>query len=290
MKQPLRQNDAFLADVEAARLNPGSLHLWWLGQSGFLVQWQDRHLLFDPYLSDSLTTKYAGTDQPHVRLSERVVAPERLGFVDVVTSSHNHTDHLDPDTLQPLARANPRLRLVCARANLGLAGERSGLDAAQVIGLDPEQEPCGVEFAPFHVRAVPAAHESLDRDDTGRFRQVGFVVRAGPWTLYHSGDTVLYEGMAERLAPFGIHLALLPINGRAPERRVAGNLSGCEAAGLARDIGAGLVVPCHYDLFAFNTATPDEFVGECQRLGQRCRVVAQGERLTLSSVRGIPGK
>jgi L-ascorbate metabolism protein UlaG (beta-lactamase superfamily) len=29
--------------------------LWWLGLSGFLIQWQGHHLLLDPYLSDSLT-------------------------------------------------------------------------------------------------------------------------------------------------------------------------------------------------------------------------------------------
>src|SRR6266545_8029748 len=104
MIKPTQQDDAFLEDVERARSEPEDLHLWWLGQSGFLVQWQGRHLLFDPYLSDSLTHKYAGTDQPHVRMTERVVAPERLNFVHVVTSSHNHSDHLDGETLVPLLR------------------------------------------------------------------------------------------------------------------------------------------------------------------------------------------
>ena len=282
MKKPLQQDEVLLADVAAARRESRSLHVWWLGQSGFLVQWEGRHLLMDPYLSDSLTRKYAATDQPHVRISERVVAPERLDFVDVVTSSHNHTDHLDPETLRPLARACPGLHLVCARANRELAGARSGLNDAQVVGLDPDEKPSWTDREPFHLRAVPAAHEALEHDADGLFRCIGMVVRAGPWTLYHSGDTVRYEGMVERLAPFGVNLALLPINGRAPERRVAGNLWGREAARLAKDIGAALVVPCHFDMFAFNTATPEEFVAECERLGQAQRVLQQGERLTLS--------
>ena len=33
----------------------------------------DRHLLFDPYLSESLTKKYAQTDKPHVRMTRRAV-------------------------------------------------------------------------------------------------------------------------------------------------------------------------------------------------------------------------
>src|SRR6185503_5135688 len=102
MKEPLLKDDAFVEDVRStARLREG-LRVWWLGQSGFLVQWDRGHVLLDPYLSDSLTTKYAGTDKPHVRMTARVVDPQRLNFIDVVTSSHGHTDHLDDQTLVPL--------------------------------------------------------------------------------------------------------------------------------------------------------------------------------------------
>jgi len=107
MIKPILQDDAFLEDVRRAKKNPDQLHLWWLGQSGFLLQWRGQHLLIDPYLSESLTMKYAGTDKPHVRMTERLIAPERLDFVDVVTSSHNHTDHLDGETLVPLLKPIP---------------------------------------------------------------------------------------------------------------------------------------------------------------------------------------
>src|SRR5690606_23574005 len=91
--QPVLQHEALLIDIQRAREDRDHFHLWWLGQSGFLLQWHDHHLLFDPYLSDSLTRKYACTDKPHVRMTELVIDPERIHFVDVVTSSHNHTDH-----------------------------------------------------------------------------------------------------------------------------------------------------------------------------------------------------
>src|SRR5260370_40548932 len=114
MIKPLLQDDDFLADVRAARADAENIHLWWLGQSGFLVQWEGRHLLLDPYLSDSLTQKYALTDKPHARLTERVVAPERLNFIDLVTSSHNHTDHLDRETPVSLLQPHPGRELVIA--------------------------------------------------------------------------------------------------------------------------------------------------------------------------------
>src|SRR5947208_4938963 len=106
MIKPVLQGEDFLADVAEARGDLEHVHLWWLGESGFLIQWQGRHLLLDPYLSDSLTRKYAGTDKPHVRMTGRVIDPERLDFIDVVTSSHNHTDHLDGETLQGLFGVN----------------------------------------------------------------------------------------------------------------------------------------------------------------------------------------
>jgi L-ascorbate metabolism protein UlaG (beta-lactamase superfamily) len=265
MIRPLRAGEAFLADVQAAT---GPLDLWWLGQSGFLVAYEGRHLLLDPYLSDSLTRKYADTDKPHVRMTERVIEPERLGFVDVVTASHAHTDHLDPDTLRALDAD-----LVAPKAHRDLATQRAG---RAPIGIDDGET---VELAGFSITAVPAAHEAIERDDAGRMLHLGYIVRCGPFTLYHAGDTILYERMAERIG--AVDVALLPINGSAPERRVAGNLNGEEAAALAHEIGARLAVPMHFEMFEFNTEPPDAFVGACERLGQPCRVLRAGERLTL---------
>jgi L-ascorbate metabolism protein UlaG (beta-lactamase superfamily) len=275
MIAPFLVDEHFLADVAAARGEPARLHLWWLGQSGFLVQWQGRHLLLDPYLSDSLTQKYANTDKPHIRMTGRVIAPERLDFIDVVTSSHNHTDHLDAETLLPLMRANPRLQMVIAEANRAFVIDRLGCDPAWPHGLDAGQR---LTITPFTITGVPAAHEHLEQDAAGRHRFLGYLIEAGPWIIYHSGDTVWYPGLVEALQPYAIDVALLPINGAAPERRVAGNLDGPEAARLARMVNAGLVIPCHYEMFTFNTASPEAFVAECQRLGQPYHILRAGER------------
>ena len=275
MIKPALQDDSFLADILDARADIEHAHLWWLGQSGFLIQWQNHHLLLDPYLSDSLTVKYAQSEKPHVRMTERVVAPERLDFIDVVTSSHNHTDHLDKDTLQPLMRANPKLELVIPEGNREFVVDRLGVVAEYPRGLNVGES---ITVGGFKIHAVPAAHNILERDEGGRYKFLGYVVEAGPCTLYHSGDTKLYEDIVARLAAWHIDLALLPINGDDPNRGVAGNLSGREAATLAHQIGARLVIPCHYDMFEFNTVTTDEFVSTARSLGQPYRTLQAGER------------
>lgn len=274
---PISQDEAFLAEVSAQRARPG-LRLWWLGQSGFLAQFQGAHLLIDPYLSDSLTRKYVGTDKPHVRMTARVVDPRRLDFIDVVTSSHNHTDHLDGETLIPLLRANPGLAVLVAQANLDFAAERLSVRADRLTGAAVDRP---VTVGPFTFHAIPAAHENLETDDQGHPRFIGFVIQAGRWTLYHSGDCVPYPGLAGRLHAWRIDAALLPINGRDPRRGVAGNFSGEEAATLATEIRAGVAVPMHFEMFEFNTVSPHGFVVEAERLGQPYRVLRAGEALIL---------
>ncbi len=269
MIQPALQDDEFLADVRAADVNDDKFRLWWLGQSGFLLQWRGKHLLLDPYLSDSLTKKYAATDKQHIRMTARVVDPAQLDFIDVVTSSHNHTDHLDGETLRPLLQVNPELRIVAPEANRRFVAERLGIDPQLPLGLQDGET---ITVGEFKLTAVPAAHEQVGPE------YLGYVVQCGPWTVYHSGDTLLYEGMAERLQQFPIDVALLPINGRAPERRVAGNLNAREAAELGKAIGARVVIPCHYEMFTFNTTDPQELVDAAEAIGQPYRVLRCGER------------
>jgi L-ascorbate metabolism protein UlaG (beta-lactamase superfamily) len=248
--EPYLADDAFLADVEAMRGTPG-VHVWWLGQSGFLIACEGRHVVVDPYLSDSLTAKYAGTETPHVRITRRVVAPERLGFVDVALSTHGHGDHLDEETLRAIGAP-----LVAAAGTVEVARARTD---GEVAGLSEGES---VEVAGFRIEAVPAIHPGD--------HCVGYVIGAGARLLYHSGDTTWVDPGVR-----AVDVAFVPINGKLD------NLDGTEGARLAHTVETALAVPCHYDMFEFNTASPDAFVAECVRLGQPYRVLRNGERLSL---------
>lgn len=205
-----------------------------------------------------------------------VVDPAHLDFIEAVTSSHNHTDHLDAETLCPLIAANPSIRLVAPEANRAFVANRIGSDLSFPTGISDGNS---VGVGPFLFTGVPAAHEDLSPE------YLGYIVRFGDWTIYHSGDTILYDGMADRLRPFRPDLALLPINGRAPECRVAGNLNAHEAAHLAKAIGARRVIPCHYDMFTFNTADPAGFANIADEIGQPYTILRNGESWSSASVR-----
>jgi L-ascorbate metabolism protein UlaG (beta-lactamase superfamily) len=279
MKPAVQKGSALLQDIRDSPVSD-DLHIWWLGQSGFLCQSQGQNLLFDPYLSDSLSIKYADTDKPHVRMTERVIDPSDLDMVEVVTSSHNHTDHLDAETLLPLAAANPSLVLILPEANKEFAADRLKQTSIPMEGLNTGTTR---NVKGFEITGITAAHNSIDRDDAGNSRYLGFVATIGSWKVYHSGDTLWHPDLVPELLAVGpIDVMFLPINGNKPERRVAGNLNGTAAAALAKACGARLVIPCHYDMFTFNTGTPDEFVTACERLDQPARVMQNGERLSLS--------
>ena len=255
-----------------------SFDVWWLGQSGFLIQWNHKCLLLDPYLSDSLTKKYAATNKPHVRLSELVIEPQLLDCIDIVTSSHNHTDHLDADTLIPILQLNPDAVFIIPEANRTFVADRVKCEPAFPLGLNDREKIAVNEFT-FH--GVPAAHNTIERDEDGRCKFMGYVIQFGKFKVYHSGDTLWYDDIVQGLKPFNVDLAFLPINGNDPSRGVAGNLNTEEAARLGREIGARLVIPHHYDLFAFNTADPADFEKEAQRYGQPYKIMKLGEKLTI---------
>ena len=274
MIEPIQKHGALVNEMRQRSVGWSGFCLWWIGQSGFVIHWKGRFLVVDPYLSDSLTRKYAGTDLEHVRMTVSCLDPEELGFVDVAASTHAHTDHLDAETLVPLSvcRENP-LPLVLPEATLGIARERLWKGRFEVHGTDAGRT---IRVAGFEWTGIPAAHDRVERDEKGHCKYLGYLIRCGPWTVYHSGDTRWHEELPGLLREAKPDVVLLPING-AQTGRVAGNLDGREAARLAVESGAQLVIPHHFDMFEFNTASPALFEAECQRLGQNFRVLRCGE-------------
>jgi L-ascorbate metabolism protein UlaG (beta-lactamase superfamily) len=273
------QDEAFIAETDSYQHDDRHFHIWWLGQSGYLLLWKGKSVLIDPYLSDSLTKKYASTNKPHIRMSERVVDPELLKNILIVTSSHNHTDHLDGETLIPIIKNNPGIKFIIPEANRKFVCERVNIRNDYPIGLNDKKSVSVDEFT-FH--GVPAKHNEIERDENGCCKFMGYVISFGKWNIYHSGDTLGFDEMIDLIKPFKVDIALLPINGNDPSRGVAGNLSSKEAIQLAKAIDAKVVIPCHYDMFTFNTANPKEFEKEAQEAGQRYYILPPGGHFSSS--------
>ncbi|MCW3120392.1 MAG: hypothetical protein JWM28_4474 [Chitinophagaceae bacterium] len=276
------RDEALVSDADKYLSDKTHFHLWWLGQSGYLLQWNGKRVLIDPYLSDSLTKKYEATNKPHVRMSERVIDPGLLTGISIVTSSHNHTDHLDGETLMPVIKNNPAIRFVIPEANRAFVAERVQCNRDFPTGLNDKD--LLIMNEDFRFYGIPAKHNSIERDEKGNCKFMGFVLQFGGWTIYHSGDTLWFDGMVDLLKPFAVDVALLPINGNDPVREVAGNLDVKEAAQLGKAINARIVIPCHYNMFVFNTADPNDFAREAKIIDQSFAILQHGERWDSSSL------
>ncbi|WP_406700538.1 MBL fold metallo-hydrolase [Singulisphaera sp. Ch08] len=276
MIEPIQAGGELLDQIAATNPAPGSLVIWWLGQSGYLVKSSTGTMVIDPYLSEHLTTKYEGTGKPHVRMTRSPFRGFELRRVDLVLSSHKHSDHLDPGTMPELLETSPEAPLLLPEALIEHA-VGLGLPTDRLVGLD-----AGGDFRHrgFRIEAIPSAHEGLDTDERGRHLYLGYIIEVEGLRLYHSGDTLLYDGLVGHLGDRAYDVLFLPINGRDPARGVAGNMSAAEAVTLASVVKPRYLVPHHYEMFAFNTVPIGDFESEALRLpaGVNPRVLRCGER------------
>ena len=230
-------------------------------------------LYVDPYLTDS-----DGTGGKLPRAFPPPLAPHEVTNADAVLLTHDHVDHTDPETVLPLAEASPDARFVASfTAHDTLADV--GLDTRRLVVPEVGK---ALSVAGSMITAVPSAHTELVRDAERGYPYLGYVIELSGVTVYHAGDTVIYDGLIETLSGWRMDVAFVSINGRDYFRTrdgIIGNTDFREAAELADTLDIGVIVPTHYDLLAANAADPGHFVSYLYRLNpmRRHKVLRPGE-------------
>ncbi|MFZ4827670.1 MAG: MBL fold metallo-hydrolase [Phototrophicaceae bacterium] len=280
MIQPKQTNETLQADIHNTVLSHGEIAVWWLGQSGYAFKTAHATWFVDLYLSDHLTQKYAYTPQPHIRMTQAPLQSSHLcEGATLLFATHKHSDHLDPVSIPHILHANPNSRLVLPQACLAYATDSLGLPREQLI---PTRGDESLTLQGMTVHVIPSAHPHLSYSEADGYPCVGYVFEIDGITLYHSGDTVLYEGLANRLRPYAVDLAFLPINGTTPHLQalnVPPNMNMSEAIQLAIQMNTACLIPCHYDMFTFNTVPIEDFMVLVEQTSQNYRVLQCGERI-----------
>lgn len=255
--------------LRQARTSDGVVALTWLGQAGFAISANGRTALIDPFLS-------AHED----RVYEASLAPSSALDIDLVLCTHEHVDHFDAETAPAIAAASPGAVFVVPSPIVDQVTE-AGVAADRVLGAQPGERH---EVAGFTIDAVPACH-GVTMDDAygfgeefsgGAIRFLGYVVDADGVRLYHAGDTIRYDGMEAAVRRLDPDVALLPVNGRDPEREargIVGNLNEREAPLLAADIGAGTLIPMHHDMIRGNLGSTAKVVEAVEQESRRVAVL-----------------
>lgn len=263
MTEPVKRGANLLEEIEDTEATAGPA-LWWLGHSGFIVKFQDIVFYIDPCLSDP---------PGRIRTFEPPLRGEQAINADMILCTHKHDGHMDPLSLPAMLKASPRSRIIMPKSAAGHAFA-IGIPYERMTTTDSDLR---VEYFKSglyaRVYSVPSAHPTLEWTPLGGYPNLGYILRFGDVNLYHAGDCTLYEGIVNRLRPYVVSVAMLPIGGN-------GNFDITQAAQLAEDIGARWIVPMHYGTFADQDTDIARFVDHM--LGHRpstgFKVFEPGER------------
>jgi len=201
------------------------MRIRFLGQSGYIVNSGDTTVIIDPYLSDSVN-RVAGRP----RTLPIPIDPRDIRC-DAVICTHNHLDHLDPDTVIKISN---KQFFLTTEEGLSVLSEM-GKNNAKAL-----KEGERITIGQMEITAVFADHT---------VEAFGVILRAEGKTLYFSGDTLFNEKLFE-ISRFAPDYTFICINGRL------GNMNVEEALTTAAKIGAAVNIPNHYDMFASNSEDP----------------------------------
>lgn len=201
------------------------MRIRFLGQSGYIVNSGDTTVIIDPYLSDSVN-RVAGRP----RTLPIPIDPRDIRC-DAVICTHNHLDHLDPDTVVGIDDGQ---FFITTEEGLSVLSEM-GKNNAKAL-----KEGESITIGEMEITAVFADHT---------VEAFGIILRAEGKTLYFSGDTLYNEKLFEN-SRFTPDYTFICINGRL------GNMNVEEALITATKIGAPVNIPNHYDMFASNSEDP----------------------------------
>ena len=220
----------------------------WLGQMGLRICMDGTTILVDYFASD-----FQGRRVP------ALLPVSEMKNVDGFAGSHNHPDHIDHPAWRIWGSECPEAKFIFPSVHRQSVLD-DGIPEERQLPVDAGQS---VQIGSITIRAIPAAHEFLSPDEQGRYPCLQYIIEGEGKRIYHTGDTLRYEGMLPLLKTFGhIDAVLLPINGRDGTRyrnNCIGNMTFQEAADLAGELEPGLVLPGHWDMFADNPGDPEAF-------------------------------
>lgn len=230
------------------------MEIQWLGHSAFRLGAEGKTVLIDPYFTGNPTFP-AG-------------AEKAIGKVDHILVTHGHGDHLG-DTLR-LAKAHDA-QVVCIHE---VAQWLEAQGHANCVGMNLGGT---VTAGPLSFTMVNALHSAGYVDDDGHMLYMGvcagFVVKAGRWSIYHTGDTDVFSDMALIQRLHEPNVGLIPIGGHFTMDAKAAALACNELLHLE------VIVPMHYKTFPVLAGGAEEFKRRVKR--GRVEILDAGGTLTL---------
>jgi L-ascorbate metabolism protein UlaG (beta-lactamase superfamily) len=216
------------------------LRLTYIGGPTALIEIGGLRLLTDPTF-DAEGAEFRSGAYALQKTQGPAIAAADLGHLDAILLSHDHHfDNLDGSGRRLLAAADRVITTGDAVARLG----------GNAVPLAPWQslEISGGARETLRVTATPARHGPAHMD---RGPVIGFILQTGDQaglTVYVSGDTVWYEGVAQVATRFSVTVGILFMGAARVESVGPWNLTFTaeEAVEAAKALSHAAIIPLHY--------------------------------------------
>lgn len=254
-----KKGQELLTEISESRLPDDMAAFWYIGQMGMVIKWRNTVIYVDPVLGDM-----KGEDGKTRRNYEPPFSGKEAA-ADYIFCSHDHLDHIHPQTIQEMAGRNPDAKIVVPKPLTDMI-RGLGIEEDRILGMVQGKE---YELADhIQVKGIATAHESYETDENGCSKTLGYLFCLGTLRLFHSGDTMLTGQLIEDVARERVHVLMIPINGvdmERHQRNIIGNMGSRDAAYFAMTAGADLTIPLHYDMVMGNEENPLIFADYMER-------------------------
>lgn len=270
-----RKGKNLLKEIEENHLPDHMVAFWYIGQMGMVIKWKKTICYIDPVLGD-LTGEDGKT-----RRNYMPPFSGKEAVADYLFCTHDHLDHIHPQTIQDMARKNPGMKIVVPKPLVSRICQL-GIERERIIGIRQGEN---MELAErVSVKGIATAHESYQCDSAGNSITLGYVLSFNGIRLFHSGDTVVTESLIKEILGEDVDVLMIPINGvdlERHQRNIIGNMNSRDAAYFGKAVNADLIIPMHYDMVKGNEENPLLFADYMERYYQekKYHLMRLGEKL-----------
>lgn len=200
------------------------MKITWLGLAGLMMETGGKIIFIDPYLSNSV----AKINPLNFR---RVPVEERFLHIkpDVIICTHNHLDHVDPETLKYYLEGDCSVTVLASAAAWEEVRKFGGKHNYLRFNRHTE-----ITLGDIRFIAVKAEHSDP--------HSIGVIIEAEGKRYYVTGDSLYNTEIFEDI-PDQIDMLFLPVNG------VGNNMNMTDAKRFCERIKPGVAVPIHCGLF-----------------------------------------
>lgn len=181
---------------------------------------------------------------------------------DAIFLTHGHYDHIG-DALSISLRTGCKIYAM-AELSKWLLAQGANVHGFNIGG--------SVIIGNITVSIVEAIHSSSCPDGSYGGLACGFVIQSEGKTLYHAGDTALFEGMKYFGSKFEIDVAMLPIGGNY-------TMDYIDAAVASTYLKPKTCIPIHFNTFPVINCNPADFENKLNLTKTKYKLLLPGETL-----------